>query len=106
MEIIDKKEFVKTALDENVEAFIVYMTFIVLGSMLIHLARKGQIALLLAKEVKILAEYLDFLNAFLEKKALVLPELTKLNQHIIKLQDGKQLPYRPIYNRGRYSSKH
>ena len=40
MEIIDKKEFTKTALDENVKAFVVYITSFILNSMLIHLAQK------------------------------------------------------------------
>lgn len=64
-----------------------HMTFIGFSLMLIHITKKNQIALLLVKKVKILFKYSDFSNIFLEKKALVLPELTKLNQHAIKLQD-------------------
>ena len=66
--------------------------------MLIHLAREAQIALLIAKKEKIPAKYLDFSNVISEKKALVLPELTELNQHAIQLQDGQQPLYRPIYS--------
>ena len=61
------------------------MTFFSLSIILIHLVGEAQIALLIVKEVKILAKYLGFLNIFLEEKALVLPEITKLNQHTIKL---------------------
>ena len=43
---------------------------------------------------------MDFTNVFLEEKALVLPERTKLNEHVIDLEDGKQPPYRPIYSLG------
>lgn len=43
-------------------------------------------ALLIAKKVKILAKYLDFLDIFLEKNALVLSEIINLNQHAIELQ--------------------
>ena len=53
---------------------------------------------MLTKEVKILDKYLDFTNFFLEEKALVLPECTKLNKHVIDLEKGKQLPYKPIYS--------
>ena len=38
MEIIDKKEFIKAALDENVEAFVVYVTSFSYNSILIYLA--------------------------------------------------------------------
>lgn len=71
MELIDKKEFTKGALDENIEAF---------------------------KAVTVLAKYSDFANVFSKKSAAVLPERTDLNEHTIKLQEGKQPPYGPIYN--------
>ena len=85
MEIIDKKEFAKAALDENVQAFVVYITFFGCNSMSINPAQEAQIALLLAKKVKILVEYSDFLVFFSEKKALMLSKITDLNQHAIKL---------------------
>ena len=43
---------------------------------------------------------MDFLNVFSEKKALVLSDCTELNEHIINLENGKQLLYRPIYSLG------
>ena len=55
----------------------------------IHLAQKTQIALLVAKKVKILIKYSNFLNVFLEEKTLILPKTTKINQYAIKLQDGQ-----------------
>ena len=36
----------------------------------------------------------------MEEKASILLEATELNQHAIKLQEGKQLSYRPIYSLG------
>ena len=138
MEIIDKKEFTKAALDKNVEAFVVHVTFFSPNLMLIPLAqeaqiallvikkvqiseldkhveafimhmtffltmpiypvRKAQIALLVAKKVKIPTKYLDFSNVFLKKKALILSEITELNQHAIELPDGQQSFYGPIYS--------
>ena len=53
---------------------------------------------MLTEGVKIPDEYSDFANVFSEEKALVLPERTELNEHAINLEDGKQLPYGPIYS--------
>lgn len=86
--MIDKKKFTKAALNKNVEIFVMYMTFIDLSSMLIHPAKKTQIASLITKKVKISAKYSDFNNVFLKKKTLVLPKIIKLNQHAIELQKG------------------
>lgn len=66
VEIIDKKKFVKTALNKNVEAFVVYIAFL-LSKILIYPTWTAQIALLLAKKVTILTEYLDFTNVFSKK---------------------------------------
>ena len=57
--------------------------------MLIYLAKKAQIALLIAKKMKILTKYSDFVDVFSEKKALMLPKQTDLNKHATKLEDGK-----------------
>ena len=54
--------------------------------------------MLLAKKVIVPAEYSDFANVFSKKSAEVLPECIKINEHAIKLEDGKQLPYGPIYS--------
>ena len=74
-----------TTLDENVEVFIMYITSFSLNLMLIYSVQKTRIALLTTKKVKILTKYSNFLNIFLEKKALILPMETNLNQHAIKL---------------------
>lgn len=98
VEFISKKKSAKTALDKNIEAFVVYVTSLSLSLMSIYLAKKAQIVLLLARKIKILAKYLDFSDVFLEEKPLVLQKLTKLNQHTIELQDSKQSLYGPIYS--------
>ena len=100
VEIIDRKEFAKAALDEHVEAFVVHVTSLSLNSMSIHPAREAQIASLVAEEVKIPTEYSDFSDVFSEEKASILPEATELNQHAIELQEGQQPPYGPIYSLG------
>ena len=74
-------------MDEHVEAFVVHVTSLL--TMAILPAREAQIALLVAEEVKILTKYSDFSDVFLEKKASILPKVTKLNQHAIELQEGQ-----------------
>lgn len=82
--MIDKRKFAKTVFDENIEAFVVWIIFLNLSSILIYSAKKTQIVLPLAEKVKNLAKYSDFLNIFLKKKLLVLLEIIKLNQHAMK----------------------
>ena len=97
-EIIEKKEFAKATLDKHVKTFIVHITSLL--TMAIHLAREAQIASLVAEKLKIPNKYSDFLDVFLEKKALILLKTTMLNQHAIELQKSQQLPYGPIYSLG------
>ena len=99
VELIDKKEFAKAALDGNFETFVVHVASLNLSPG-IHPDKAVQIASLLAKEIRIQDEYLDFADDFSEAKALVLPERTKLNEHAIDLEDGKKPPYRLIYSLG------
>ena len=49
VKLIDQKEFAKVILNENIEAFIVYVSF-QKSRMTIHPARKAQITLLLVKK--------------------------------------------------------
>ena len=79
MKIIDKKEFIKMALDKNIEAFVIYVKSFSHTLILIHLAQKAQIPLLVIEKIQILSEYSDFSNVFLKKKALILPVATDLN---------------------------
>ena len=74
-------------MDKHIEAFMMYVTFLL--TMAIYLAKKTQIVLLVAKKLKILIKYLDFSDIFLEKKALILPETTELNQYAIKQHKGQ-----------------
>ena len=58
----------------------------------IHPDKAAQITSLFAIESGIPDEYLDFADVFLQEKALVLPECTKLKKHAIGLENGKQPP--------------
>ena len=84
-------------LDENVGAFIVHVALLI-SKMTIHPAREAHIALLLGKKVTVSAEYVDFVNLFLKESAEVLPERTCINEHAIKLEEGKQPSYGPTYS--------
>ena len=65
VELIDKKEIAKTALEENIDAFVAHVTSLSLRSKIsIHLTREAQIALLLTEEVTIPAEYLYYTDIF------------------------------------------
>ena len=70
VELINKKKFVKAALDKNIEAFMVHVSFLSLESkMTIHSAWEAQIALLLAEKVTVPAKYSDFADVFSKKSA-------------------------------------
>ena len=89
------------ALNKNIKAFVLHISFLRLRSkMKIHLARKVQITLLLAKKVIVPAKYLDLADVFSEESANVLPKQTKANKHAIKLEQDKKLPYKPINSLG------
>ena len=49
VEIINEKKFTKTILDENIKAFVVYITSLSLNLILIHLARKAWIVMILVR---------------------------------------------------------
>ena len=99
VEIIDRKDFTEAALDENVEAFVVHVSSLE-SRMTIHPAREAQLALLLTEEVTVPVEYSDFADVFSEKSVNVLPKRIGVYEHAIKLEEGKQPLYRPIYSLG------
>ena len=86
VEIIDKKEFAKVALDEYIESFVIHITLLL--TMAIYPAMKVQIALLVIKKMQISFKYSDFSDVFLEKKALILLVATDLIQYAIELQES------------------
>ena len=48
--------------------------------------------------MQIPSKYLDFLDVFIEEKALILLKTINLNQYVIKPQKSQKLLYRPIYS--------
>ena len=77
-------------LNGNSETFVVHVASLNLAPISVYLDKEARITSLLTKKVKILDEYSDFVNIFLEEKALVLPKRTKLNEYAIDLEDGQQ----------------
>ena len=97
VKIINQKEFTKAPIDENVKAIVVHVNSLGLR-MSIHPARKAQFALLLTEKVTMPTKYLDFADVFSKKSANILLDWTGANEHAIKLEEGKQPSYRPIYS--------
>ena len=68
--------------------------------MIIYLAWETKIALMLAEKVTIPTKYFDYANIFLKELAKVLLEQISINDHSIKLKNGKRPPYESIYSLG------
>ena len=111
VELVGKKEFAAAALDPESETFVVHVTLLSSNAspssspleLNVHLSRRPQVSGLIAEEAsrKVSAEYLDFADVFSSDLASELPEHTRINDHAIKLVDGQQPPYDPIYSLGR-----
>ncbi len=98
-ELIDKKEFAKPALDENLETFVVHVSALDIAEPSIRLSRAAQIAALQWDKapIKIPIKYSDYANIFSSDLAMELSENTGINEYAIKLIERKQPPYGPIY---------
>ena len=100
--LIDKQKFAKAALDKNSEIFVVYVVVLEALKLAIH----PFWALLLATlqqdkaSTKIPLKYVDYADVFSPNLAMELPENTSINEHVIKLIEGKQPPHGRIYSVG------
>ena len=105
VKLMGKKEFAAAALDPKYETYVVYVASLSstpLASPNVYPSRRPQISGLIAKEAptKVPAEYSDFADVFSPDLASELPEHTGINDHAIKLVEGQQPPYGPIYSLG------
>ena len=68
----------------------------------VHFEKQAQIGVLLFDKAstEVLAEYSNYNNVFLAENAAEFLENTGINEHAIKLEEGKQLPFNPIYSLG------
>ena len=66
----------------------------------VHPSWRPQISGLIAEEAstKVPTKYSDFADVFSPDLASELPEHTRINDHAMKLVDGQQPPYGPIYS--------
>lgn len=71
MEVINKKDFIKVVLNKKIKAFVIYLSYLSVKSMIIYSTR--EIALLLIKKTTMLAEYADDTYIFLHELIQVLP---------------------------------
>ena len=103
-----KKEFAAAALDPKSEIFIVYVTSLSSNvspssfplKLNVHPFRRPQVSDLIAKEAptKVSAKYSDFVDVFSPDLASEPLKHTGINDHAIKLINGQQPPYGPIYS--------
>ena len=104
VELIDKKEFTKTALDEKSETFVVHIAALKVSQgsaeITMHHSQTTQIAAWKQDEapIKVIPKYVDYADVFSFDLAMKLFKNTGINEHTIKLQDSKQPPYGPIYS--------
>ena len=63
---------------------------------------KAQVRALIFNKIPtiVLAEYFNYSNVFSAKYMAKLPENTRINEHAIELEKGKQPPFGPIYSLG------
>ena len=97
-----EKKFAAAVLDPEHETFVVHVASLnstPLTDADVHLSHRPQIAGLIVEKAptKVPAEYADFADMFSPDLASKLPKHTGINDHAIKLVNGQQPPYEPIY---------
>ena len=103
-----KKKFAAAALDPKHETYVIYIgsvssnTLPSSSPLNVYPSWKPQISGLIVEKAftKILAKYLDFADVFSPDLASKLPKCTGIINHAIKLINGQQPPYTPIYSLG------
>ena len=101
VEIIDKKKFAATALNEDDETFVVHVVALAKPTtMPIHPSYQAQLTALTSEKTGIPAEYSEFFDVFSSDSTTELPEHTGIIDPPIDLLDDKQPPYGSIYSLG------
>ena len=101
-------------MDADSETFIVYVAIREREKMAMDPDRKAQIEAQIGAQIQdgaqvgallfdkaftgVPTEYSDYSNVFSAKNVAELPENTGMNEHAIKLEEGKQLSFGPIYS--------
>ena len=102
IQIVDLKEFVIAALDVNSKMFVVHVVIWEREEMPVYFERQAQVGALLFDEAltEVPVEYSNYSNVFSAENIAKLPENTRMNEHAIELEKGKQPPFGPIYSLG------
>ena len=93
-------------LDINSETFMMQMAIWEQKRKSVHFKRQAQIeaqmkVLIFNKApIEDLTKYFNYNNIFLREYIAELPENTRINEYIIKLEEGKQSSFGPIYSLG------
>lgn len=99
---MDLQECFIIALDADSKTFVLHMAIKKQKKILVHSERQVQIqvrALIFDKTfIAISTEYSNYNNVFSRKNAAKLLEYIEINNHAIKLEESKQLPFGPIYS--------
>ena len=102
VQLVDLKEFVIAALDMDSKTFVVHVAIRERKKMPVHAEKQAQVGAILFDKAptRVPAEYSDYSNVFLAENAAELPENTRINEHALKLEEGKQPSFGPIYSLG------
>lgn len=100
VKLINKREFAAAALDENTETFVIRVAALLIPTMQVHLSYQVQLGLLLTNKTftKIMSEYSNYADVFSFNHAIELLKNISINEHAIKLIEGRQPLYRLIYS--------
>ena len=102
VQIIHKKDFVIAALNANSETFVMHMAILEQKKMPVHSKKQAQVEALIFDKAPtaVLVEYFDYSKNFSAEYVAKFLKYTKINNHVIKLEKGKQPSFGPIYSLG------
>ena len=102
VEFIDKHTFAQVTLDENSETFVVHIAALEAVELAVHPSQAPPLAALQQDKAptKIPSEYDYYADVFSLDLAIELCENTDINKYVIKLVEGKQPSYSPIFSLG------
>ena len=97
VQIVDQKEFIIAAIDVNSETFVVYVAIRKREEMSVHSKKQAQVKALLFDKAptEVPVDYSDYSDVFSAENTAEFPD-----ENAIKLKEGKQPPFGPIYSLG------
>ena len=100
VKLVGTKEFAAAVLDPEYETYVVHVASLGSTSSNVHSFWRPHISGLIAKEafIKLFDEYANIANVFSPELVSELSKHNEINDHIIKLVDGQQLPYELVYS--------